>query len=90
VVCRSSSGKRFLSKAEMVRHVLSVHRLSPDGCVFIGDTAEDYEAAAAAGVSSVLVKHGYGYSQESESIPQCQWIATFPQLNSILEIRSSA
>lgn len=89
VICRNSAGKLFRSKAEMVEHVLSVHRLSPDESVFIGDTAEDYEAAATAGVPAVLVQHGYGYARDGESIRDCPWIATLPQLLNILEIRSS-
>ncbi len=90
VVCRNSSGKLFRSKAEMVAHVLFLHRLSPEVSVFIGDTAEDYEAATAAGVPVVLVQHGYGYSHDGESVPHCSWIPTLSQLTGILDIRSSA
>ena len=89
VVCRNSARKLFHSKTEMVSHVLSLHRLAPENCVFIGDTAEDYQAATAAGVPAVLVQHGYGYAHDGASLQNCQWIAALPHLTSILDIRSS-
>lgn len=86
VVCRNSAGNLFRSKAEMVNHVISRYCVPPAASVFVGDTAEDYEAATAAGVPAVLVQHGYGYARDGASIPSCQWIATFSDLPSILEL----
>lgn len=51
-------------KPELLRRVLSVYGAVPANCALVGDTANDFEAAAANGVRSVGVAWGYGRPEE--------------------------
>ena len=60
IVCPDSHAPRYVSKAECLIGLLNRHSLSSRECLLIGDTREDAEAAAAAGIGCAIVEHGYG------------------------------
>ena len=51
-------------KPELLGRVLSAYGAEPADCALVGDTASDFEAAAANGVRSVGVAWGYGTAEE--------------------------
>ena len=51
-------------KPELLRRVLARYGAAPGDCALVGDTASDFEAAAANGVTSVAVAWGYGKPDE--------------------------
>jgi phosphoglycolate phosphatase len=58
--CRDSRTPAFGSKAEVLVDLLRRRALTPSACLMIGDTAEDSEAAMAAGIDCAIVADGYG------------------------------
>jgi phosphoglycolate phosphatase len=60
VVCRDSRTPPFGSKAEMLADLLSRRELDRAETMMVGDTLEDCEAAASAGIPCALTPHGYG------------------------------
>jgi len=60
VLARNSRDPAFDSKTEMLRWLLKKHRLSPQRCLMVGDTAEDYISATEAGIRAAIVANGYG------------------------------
>ena len=53
-----------LRKPELLRRVIASYGASPGECALVGDTANDFEAAAENGVFSVGVAWGYGTEAE--------------------------
>ena len=53
-----------LRKPELLRRVIASYGASPGECALVGDTANDFEAAAGNGVFSVGVAWGYGTEAE--------------------------
>ena len=53
-----------LRKPELLRRVMASYGASPGECALVGDTANDFEAAAGNGVFSVGVAWGYGTEAE--------------------------
>lgn len=51
-------------KPELLRRVLTTYAADPEDCVLVGDTGNDFEAAAANGVRSIGVAWGYGRPEE--------------------------
>ena len=51
-------------KPELLRRVLAAYRATPSDCALVGDTASDFEAAAANGVRAIGVAWGYGRPEE--------------------------
>lgn len=62
-VCRDTKAPPFQSKAEMLQYVISAYGLDPAECVYVGDSLEDFRAAAEARMPVALVAHGYGLLQ---------------------------
>jgi phosphoglycolate phosphatase len=60
VVCRNSRSPVYRSKDEALMDLVRRRGLYRRECVLIGDTAEDSQAAASAGMECVIVAHGYG------------------------------
>jgi len=60
VVCRDSQTPPFASKAEMLIDLATGQKLDRGECLMIGDTAEDWHAAEAAGIPCAIVPSGYG------------------------------
>ena len=61
-----ASGGPRLRKPELLARVMRLHCAAPGDCALVGDTANDFEAAAANGVLSVGVAWGYGAPEELE------------------------
>lgn len=51
-------------KPELLRRVLAAYGAAPSDCALVGDTASDFEAAAANGVRAIGVAWGYGRPEE--------------------------
>lgn len=51
-------------KPELLRRVLAAYGAAPAACALVGDTASDFEAAAANGVRAIGVAWGYGRPEE--------------------------
>lgn len=51
-------------KPELLRRVLAAYGAAPSDCALVGDTASDFEAAAANGVCAIGVAWGYGRPEE--------------------------
>jgi phosphoglycolate phosphatase len=79
VACRDSRPPAFASKSEVLSDLIARHRLDRPACLMIGDTAEDWRAAEAAGIACVIVPHGYGKDCPSA----CHRIAGWDELREI-------
>lgn len=51
-------------KPELLARVLAAYGAAPSDCALVGDTASDFEAAAANGVRAIGVTWGYGRPEE--------------------------
>lgn len=60
IVCPDSRVPPYGSKTEALTGLLRRRRLSPGECLLVGDTQDDANAAAAAGIRCAIVEHGYG------------------------------
>lgn len=60
ILTRDSRSPAYEGKEEMIRILLTERDIAPENCVMVGDTIEDAEAAAAAGIRFVYMTHGYG------------------------------
>jgi phosphoglycolate phosphatase len=81
-VTPDSRAPAFQSKAGMLRWLMKRKDLDAHESLMVGDTLDDYKAAAELGVSTVLVTHGYGGAPVSGGILNCRWIAGFSQITS--------
>lgn len=77
VLSRNSRAPSFSSKAEMLLSLVERYAVEKDKSVMVGDTAEDYEAAHAAGLRFVFAAYGYG--QLGEEV-QCSRISRFSEV----------
>ncbi len=68
VVTRDSREPSYLTKADMIEHLVHDFDLNPSRCVMVGDTMEDAQAAALKQVSFIWVDHGYGELSPTQSI----------------------
>jgi phosphoglycolate phosphatase len=57
----------FADKAEILRHLVEVHRLDSGQVLHVGDSAEDALAAAACGIRFIWAAYGYGRLTEKET-----------------------
>lgn len=80
VVTRDSRTPPYPSKFEMISHVLSVHAIPPAGCLMVGDTIEDANAAMVAGVHFALMTHGYGDVPSDGEVPVALRLNSFAEL----------
>jgi phosphoglycolate phosphatase-like HAD superfamily hydrolase len=69
IVTRDSRTPPYQDKQEMMRYLLQKWELEPGGCLMIGDTMEDAEAASKTGMRFCLVTHGYGAVPEGSAVP---------------------
>lgn len=60
IVCRDSIVPAFGSKHEMLTDLLEREAMHREESILVGDTMEDCDAAARAGIGCALVQHGYG------------------------------
>jgi phosphoglycolate phosphatase len=56
----------FAGKAEIIRHLLTIHDLNAGEVLYVGDSAEDALAAKACGVLFVWAAYGYGRLKEED------------------------
>jgi len=68
VVTRDSREPQYLTKTQMIEHLIHAFDLNPSRCVMVGDTMEDAQAAALTQVSFIWVAHGYGELLPTQSI----------------------
>jgi phosphoglycolate phosphatase len=68
VVTRDSRVPAYSGKAEMTRMLMEEHQFSPEDALLMGDTMEDAEAAAAAGIRFAFMTHGYGTIPENAPV----------------------
>jgi phosphoglycolate phosphatase len=65
IVTRDSRTPFYESKAEMLGELVHRHSLLAEGCVMVGDTAEDEEAAATNGTPFIHAVYGYGTAKRA-------------------------
>jgi phosphoglycolate phosphatase len=65
VYCVDSRTPPFPHKGDMLLTLLDDMQLTPDNCVYIGDTSHDRQAAAHAGLRFVAVGWGYGVGDQA-------------------------
>jgi phosphoglycolate phosphatase len=83
VACRDSRQPAYRSKAEMLLDLLARHRMDPSACLMVGDTAEDWRAAEAAGIDCVIAGDG-------DSLPDgCRRIANWDELNEMTSLEGA-
>jgi phosphoglycolate phosphatase len=80
IVTRDSRTPAYQDKQEMMRYLLQKWELEPGGCLMIGDTMEDAQAASKSGMRFCLVTHGYGTVPESSAVPVAFRIDHFSEL----------
>jgi phosphoglycolate phosphatase len=68
VMTRDSRLPHYSGKVEMIGNLVSERLLSPENCLLTGDTMEDAEAAATAGIRFAFMTHGYGEIAENASV----------------------
>jgi phosphoglycolate phosphatase len=68
IVTRDSRVPAYSGKVEMTRTLMEERLIAPEDCLFVGDTMEDAEAAAAAGVRFAYMTHGYGVIRENAPV----------------------
>lgn len=69
IVTRDSRMPRYAGKYEMISYLLIEQAMQPANCLMVGDTIEDAEAAAAAGMQFCLMTHGYGDVPRNSNVP---------------------
>jgi phosphoglycolate phosphatase len=79
-VCRDSAPPHFGSKAEMLTDLVKRGAMPRAQAIMVGDTMEDCEAAAAAGIACALVAHGYGKGTDGILPAGCARIAGWDEL----------
>jgi phosphoglycolate phosphatase len=81
--CRDSRKPSYASKAAMLLDLLARHEMDPAACLMVGDTAEDWRAAEAAGIDCVIAGDG-------NSLPQgCRRIANWDELNEMTRLEGA-
>lgn len=79
VITRDSRSPNYGGKEEMIRAVLAERSIGWEHCLMVGDTTEDGNAAAAAGIKFVWMTHGYGSAAQMSSLPIEHSLESFSQ-----------
>jgi phosphoglycolate phosphatase len=77
VLSRNSREPAYASKGEMLRELVTRHKVNIEQALMVGDTAEDYHAAMDAEMSFAFVEYGYG---EVGGEVQCVRVSAFAEL----------
>jgi phosphoglycolate phosphatase len=77
---------RYRSKVEMIRRLMLADSVSATNSLFVGDTREDMDAAAAVGMPSVILTTGYGGICSKPSQAGFQAIQTLGELKSLMQV----
>jgi len=84
VISRESRQPAYADKKEMLEFLTDTCSVDPISCVFVGDTQEDADAAAAGAVPFAFVGHGYGKISEDQTTRIHYRVNTFPELYQLL------
>jgi phosphoglycolate phosphatase len=84
VVTPDSRCPSYTGKDQMITTLLHRHSIPVGESLMIGDTSEDANAAAAAGISFIWMKYGYGNASHLASVPVSLALDEFSQLLSLL------
>jgi phosphoglycolate phosphatase len=79
ILTSDSRSPAFEGKAEMIGLLMARYGIGGDNCLFVGDTMEDAQAAAAAGIGFVYMSHGYGEIVETPDLPVTRRFERFSQ-----------
>jgi len=79
IYTRDSYSPSCVSKEEIVQRVLTDCGGSPRDYLMVGDTMEDGQAAATAGIGFVYMTHGYGDISEMAALPCALKLDSFRQ-----------
>lgn len=82
-ITRDSRNPPYEGKLQMIETLLCERSLSPDQCLMVGDTGEDGNAAASAGIRFVRMKYGYGIPSQFTSNLAAFALQEFAQLLSL-------
>jgi phosphoglycolate phosphatase len=85
VLAADSTQPPFPNKAAMIRHLLEQHRFDASEAVYVGDTAEDAEAASACGLRFVWASYGYGQLTPEQVKSAFCTIGEFGELAALLQ-----
>jgi phosphoglycolate phosphatase len=80
IVTRGSRIPEYADKKEMVASLIDSCGVEPEGCVLVGDTVEDANAACACGIRFAHASHGYGTFGDDHSTPVHLRLNDFSQL----------
>jgi phosphoglycolate phosphatase len=80
ILTSDSRSPAFPGKAEMINLLMTEYGIGADNCLFVGDTIEDAQAAASAGIGFVYMTHGYGEIVETPTLPVAFRCDGFSQL----------
>jgi len=80
IVSRDSRMPRFASKAEMLSDLLQRCALDRADSIMVGDTLEDGQAAAEAGIECALLPHGYGGGLDQPLPEHCRLMTGWDEL----------
>jgi phosphoglycolate phosphatase len=80
IVCADSAAPPFASKEARLTDLLHRQGISDSESILVGDTAEDCQAAAGAGIACALVAHGYGSGPEGALPKGCRRISGWDEL----------
>ena len=80
VVSPDSAEPNYRSKAEMLRRLMQAGSVRNSDSLFVGDTHEDAEAAAAVGMPSLILTSGYGGFRPTHKQPDCRVVRTIGEL----------
>lgn len=69
ITTSDSRSPAFRGKAEMIGHLMAERNIAKEGCLLVGDTMEDAQAAAATGIGFVYMTHGYGAITGAPAVP---------------------
>ena len=84
VITRESRQPAYAGKKEMLEFLTFTYSVNPTSCVFVGDTQEDADAAAACAIPFAFVSHGYGKISEDPTTQVHHRVNTFPELHQLL------
>jgi phosphoglycolate phosphatase len=79
IVTRDSRSADYRGKEEMIGALLAERVITGQKCLMVGDTTEDANAAASAGIKFIWMTHGYGTVAQMSSIPVAYTLDSFSQ-----------
>jgi len=84
IVTRDSRSPNYRGKEDMIGTLLAERAITGEKCLMVGDTTEDANAAASAGIQFIWMTHGYGTVIEMSSIPVARTLDNFSQFLSLI------